>query len=657
MAAGRHRSMHRTLFLLAVVGAGVQALQAQCYVRAPLTPLPLYGPDAPRGGGPLIVPSVVHLHYGGLLLPLGVLRVQALLDECNRDLRALNPDLADIVPAFTDVIGDMGIELRLATRDEQDNCMSGIRYHFYDPEASQPDHIGTTLNTRGYLNIHIGANGSFATLPGAVSDPYDPTDVVMVSLGQAHVGARVLTHEIGHWGGLLHTFGWAQNGQCNDDYIADTPETMGSPDDCLLDRSDCHTGVIENVQNFMDYSTCLQMFTHGQAAHVQAVLADPTRVRAGVFTPENLLATGVIDPATCAITAGMHFRQSLSCDGVTVSFSAMAERATADSVRWTFAGGVPATSSDDQPVVFYGSDGSHPVQLTVYGGGGNASVSQVVVVEIPAGGSNGLTTVGALPLSEGFEGNFVLPTPHMTATATGGSGWQRFDMAGHASAQSLFVPPGDVTVAESNDLVIGNFDLSGLSQPTVQVKVSSSSYPLVAWCQLELHFRDLCSNIFQGNPWRTWWLNEMATDNGPGFTPTDDGQWTTLTATFPEWHMATNAELILRLLRPAQPTGLAREAFFLDDLYVGELPLTATVASIPSPPAFTIMPNPAHEAFMVQLPQTAVGAEMRIMDAMGRMIWRERATGNVVRVERALPAGLYVVQVEGITGVQRVVVE
>jgi len=646
--------MWRTFTWTALALCTVRPARAQCDLRAPLTPLPKYSADAARGGGdPLIVPTVVHLHYGGLLLPLGILRVQALLDECNRDLRAQNPDLADVVPGIAPLIGDMGIELRLATRDEQGSCMSGIRYHFYDPENSQPDHVGATLDTRSYLNIHIGANGSFATLPGSMSDPYDPTDVVMVSLGQAGVGARTLTHEVGHWGGLLHTFGWTQ-GVCGEDFINDTPETAGSPLNCVLDLDDCAPGSIANVQNHMDYSDCRIMFTQGQVAYVQAVLADTGRVRAGVLTPANLLATGVTDPATCAITAGMHFRQSISCTGSTVSFSAMAEHSTADSVRWTFTGGEPATSTDDQPVVFYASSGSHPVQLTVYGGGGGATVSQAVVVDIPENGANGLATVAEFPFIEGFEGDFTMPMPHLVTAPSPVATWERFDEAGHASAQSLFVPPGDVTVADTSDLVIGNFDLSGLTQPTVEFKVSSSYYPLVAWCQLELHFRDQCSNIFLGNPWRTWWFNEMAADNGPGFTPSTDDQWTTLSATFPEWHLATSAELVLRLLRPAQPPGLMREAFYLDDLYVGEMPVVTDVAEHGAAPGFLIVPNPAQGAFTVQLPASVHGAEVRITDAMGKMVWRQRATGTTVRVEQALPTGLYVVQVQGIAGVQRV---
>ena len=642
----------RTLPILFASILGAHQATAQCgtvMTDGPVTPHTAQRPAFERGGpAPFIVPTIVHVHYGGAILPLGILHVQPLLDQCNADLRGTNPDIVDVVPAFAGLVGDLGIELRLATRDEQGNCMSGVRYHDYDPDQQGADLVTATLNTRGYLNIHVTpAGNSFATLPGLASEPYNATDFIVLSTAQTDLEGRTLAHELGHFGGLYHTFGLTnQTGTCGEDYIADTPETAGSPLDCVLDRSECNEGVVENVQNHMDYSDCRIMFTQGQAAHVVDVMSDPDLVRAGLSTEANLLLTGVTDPSSCAITGGMHYRPSVSCDGVTMHFRAMAEHAVADSVRWTFTGGSPATSTDDHAAVLYTNSGTFPVQLTVYGGGTSATVDDVVVIEVPQTGQNGLAPVNDFPFTEGFEGDFSLPQQHMFAAYNPEAAWQPFAQAGFASAQSLFVPAQFNTASDTIDLVLGNFDFAPLSQTTVQLRVATTNYAMAGWCTFQLLFRDQCSNIFTGDVWMTRQLYELAGDNGSGFVPTNDAQWTLVSATFPEWAMATGAELKLRLVRAPMFTGQIPEAFFIDDVYVGELPITTGLASAGSGPDFVPTPNPASDVFTLTM--NGPGAtHLQVLDAGGRIVERRVVSAPSTAIDGSTwPAGVYTIVVQ-----------
>jgi hypothetical protein len=625
---------------------------AQCELRIPPNaPLP-HGRDEAmdaRGGGALVlVPTVVHVHYGGGLSPVGPQRIAALLAECNADLRAQNADMPNVAPAFQGLVGDMHFELRLATRDEQGNCMSGLRYHLFDPATEAPDHLGTTLNTRGYLNIHIGPGQSFATLPAPITAPYDPTDVIMLSIGQAVPDAHTLAHEVGHWAGLLHLWGLSNTtGTCGDDFIADTPITAGSQLDCNVDQAECTPGVVENVQNFMDYSSCRIVFTQGQAAYAQSVLANPGLVRHPVVQPANLVATGVTDPASCPITGSFHTTPFIGCTGTTVRFSAMAEHALVDSVRWTFPGGTPATSTAEQVEVLYPNSGPQPVQLIVYGGGGSAVVNTTVPVEVPTAGANGLAPVDQFPFTRGFEPPFSLPDAHLVAPAGPAPAWQVFPNAGHASTHCLYIPAGPVDVTDTIDLLLGNFDLTALASPTVQVKVASSLYGTAGWSALQLHFRDLCSNIFQGSQWAVWQLNEYGADHGPGFVPSADGQWVTLQASFPAWNQATSAELMLRVVRPAYPASFTPEAFYLDDLYVGELPVATGLASIASTPTLRLAPNPSATFFTLDM---AVPAMLLLTDALGQVVLQQPLHAGPNTVSHALTPGLYLVRVGHATG-------
>ncbi|MCI5057941.1 MAG: M43 family zinc metalloprotease, partial [Flavobacteriales bacterium] len=246
------------------------------------------------GSCQFVIPVVFHILHDNGPENISDQQVHDAIKLLNQNFNGLNPDTVSVVPEFKSIVGNAGIEFRLATLDPSGNPTTGITRDQFT-SGTQPNIQGIQWPRHMYMNVYTADNlgqgvGGFTYLPGTVG-PMDDAIFVLYNTLQG----TTLTHEVGHWLNLMHNWGWSndpgQASNCNmDDQVQDTPETIGWTT-CNLSGTSC--GSLDNVQNYMEYSFCTNMFTQGQADRMIAALNSTIADRNNLWAPSNLSATGV----------------------------------------------------------------------------------------------------------------------------------------------------------------------------------------------------------------------------------------------------------------------------------------------------------------------------------------------------------------------------
>ncbi|KII93083.1 hypothetical protein PLICRDRAFT_170874 [Plicaturopsis crispa FD-325 SS-3] len=131
-----------------------------------------------------------------------------------------------------------------------------------DPYNAQQQAMKKSLRRGGAADLNVYTVG----LPGGsgyASFPFEYTsnplnDGIVLNYGVLPGGntiyntGKILTHETGHWCGLLHTFQGGCDGQ--GDYVSDTAPEASAASGCPQGRDTCTGGGPDPINNHMDYS-------------------------------------------------------------------------------------------------------------------------------------------------------------------------------------------------------------------------------------------------------------------------------------------------------------------------------------------------------------------------------------------------------------------
>ena len=279
------------------------------------------------GDSLIIIPTVVHIVHHNGNGDISDLQVHDGMRVINEDFRRTNVDTINGNPIFHPFAGDCKIEFRLAKLNPNGDSTSGITrtytsiYPHPEPTNSNFDNVKYIVNwpPNMYFNIwlvrHIsgGALG-YAQYPGTAFtyggplETYGPTIRAYEwgTIGSSVSDGRTTTHEIGYCLGLHHTFlsySATCGAECDTtgDEVCDTPPTLPTSgcttaNQCsndMMGPSPFTQDMTDQLENYMSYNTCQNMFSLGQKDRMRGFLTTLDTLN-GLYLDDNLIATGLL---------------------------------------------------------------------------------------------------------------------------------------------------------------------------------------------------------------------------------------------------------------------------------------------------------------------------------------------------------------------------
>ncbi len=608
-------------------------------------------PNSVQSPPTYIVPVVFHIVHDYGSENISDAQVLDQMRILNEDFRKLNADTSIIVAGFQGVADDAEIEFRLAGLDPNGNCTNGI-----DRVGSVETYIGddgSKLNywpRANYLNVWVvkainsGAAG-YAYLPGGA--PSASTDGIIIlsqyigSIGTGNVStSRALTHEIGHFLNLSHTWGNSNNPgvACGNDGVTDTPVTKGWTTCNLTTNDVCTNNIDENVQNFMDYSYCTRMFTSGQGSRMRTALASGTGQRSSLWTATNHTNTGINNTVTCAPIADFGpLDVQYVCQGGSVTFTEASFNAAATGFSWNFQGGTPGTSTVASPTIQYNTAGTYSVNLIASNAQGSDAFSRtnyVVVVPSVAQYQTNYT--------EGMENTTIFNTD-WDIVNPGGNAWQNSTTAAATGIRCARFDNTTGQAGTTDDMISPTLNLSALNSPTLTFKVAFAQRTSADLDRLRVYVSIDCGNTWQQRYSKAGSTLSTRSATTSAFVPTAS-EWRTETVTFGSTQISASN---VRVKFTFESDG--GNDIFIDDINI--LGAVGVMEQQDGVSSFDVYPNPAQDNTMVEFSlEQNDQITVEVMDLNGKVVQQVYAGDLAMGTHRfpvntaELSSGIYLVR-------------
>lgn len=470
-----------------------------------------------QGRAVITIPVVFHVVHNGQAVGtaenVSDAYVLAQLEQMNQDFALANSDASLIPSIFQPLAANTEIQFCLAQRKPDGTATTGINRISGGRASWTTSQINSSLKPSSiwdrnqYLNVWSvkfgGADASllgYAQFPGGAANT-DGVVVLYSSMGSVASPnpdggvfgrGRTLTHEVGHWLNLRHIWGDAT---CGNDMVSDTPVHNTSNGGCPTypHYSTCTGSPIEMTMNYMDYTNdaCMYMFTAGQKARMQAVLASG----GARFSLTSSAGCTPVGSTACNVPGGLN-ASGITTAAATLNWSG-ASGATAYNVRhratgtttWTTASNVSGTS---RSISGLAAATQYEFQVqSVCGGSTTSAYSGSATFTTNSNGGGGCTTnlitVSITLDNYPAETSWQITNASGTVVASGGS----YTVAGATVGGTACLPDGcyTFTILDSyNDGICcsygnGSYSVTDASGGVLAAGGSFTSSQATQFCQ------------------------------------------------------------------------------------------------------------------------------------------------------------------------------
>lgn len=599
------------------------------------------GPESRANCDVYIVPAVFHVIHDGGSSNISDAKVLSQVTATNNHFRRV-PGTVGYSEGT-----DTRIQLATATIDNQGNTFNGITRHFNPALAV---HTSTGPNDEyidlvnlifwpGYLNVYIvkeveGSVIGYTFIPDnfggnsrAIVMSHDFWGTLSPLVG-GYTQGKSFTHELGHWLGLRHPFGpgtggiaegcnGMDNGNCATlgDRVCDTPQSFEAGFSCNGNVSTCEETPCDRndwVELYMDYASgnCRDVFSPGQADRMHFFLDGQL---SSFVTPANLAATGA-DPTVMLSEPIADFSASnlMGCVGSTIVFTEETIGCV-DSWNWTFPGGSPATSTDENPAVTYNVAGTFPVLLTVSNAQYSTPVTKLSYISIAP-------TPVSLPYTQSFESSSFPPAGWRVVDYEEDGTWERkLAVASQGAASLTFQAYNSTSCDSDDDLITPMLDLTGKSSANFSFDYAYQYADIDQneWDELLVEVLDECgakinNAIFEQIGF--FLTTETNPNNSTAYIPSGINSWKTFNGDLKNY---LGQKIYLRF----RFRSLQGQNFYLDNFQVNGIN-TALDPLHDLDATSEVVPNPFSQGFQLNmtLPE-AENIRLELLDIQGKSLF------------------------------------
>lgn len=219
------------------------------------------------------VPVIFHVLYNNKTENVHDSLILKALKLLKNDFAGLNADLDSVPEEFQDDIGNPQIQFVLAEVLPNGDSTTGIIRKFtkkkrFNHRRRKSFDLSKIIAPETYLNVYIcdlSRPGSTPSNPALYTN--NRNNGIRVDYLRIVNGTRTITHEVGHWLSLLHTF---EGGCSNKDQVDDTPAQTKIWNCPEVGTEHCEGPIM--FSNFMGYCNCRYFFTKGQVVRMHAYI-------------------------------------------------------------------------------------------------------------------------------------------------------------------------------------------------------------------------------------------------------------------------------------------------------------------------------------------------------------------------------------------------